>query len=1121
MLNIYFGREAVDHEKFIYSKVDPKGRALIIVPDQYTLEAERRLFKETGVKALMDVEVTSMSRLGSRLLNELGGSTRTFIDKYGRHMILSQVIREHGDELQIFRRVGGKASFLEMVNNFISEMKQYNAGPDELEEVMSQVEEGSYVYRKLSDLDLIFSEYEKAISGKYTDSEDYIDLFLGKIGQSELIRGNRVWIYGFDSFAPKAMSVIGELMTYADEVNVVLSCSYDKESRDSELFELGRIVTRNLIRQAEARKIGYKLTPIPESIETYPDHKKYAAARHIEREIYALPAEPFRGNEGDEIPVFVEAGNLYSEAENAAAYVLHLIRDRGYRLGDIKIVLNDQDVRGPIVKRVFDEYGLELFMDQGREALDNPIIRYILDLMDAAIGDYDTESIISMLKTGLSGMDTDEVADLENYAIKYRIRNRMWLKPFRKGSFEYAAEELERLDGLRQKAIGEVTALKEALKAETYDQFISGFYKILKEDADLTSKIERLELEQAEQDRQDLAEETDQVWESFLSTSEQIREIMGDKPFDGQDMRDLLETGLEGIRLGMLPPAKDGLVMGTMQRTRTGRIKALLVLGANEGVLPSGKHTGGLFGEEEKELFLKKGVEFCKTDPFILMEEKMGIYRNLSRSGEKLYISYSMSDLDGNSSKPSSVWMKLRELFPEASVKRDAVSERNMKFLFNSAPGGLKHLANALERYSEGEALPELTEEALDWYKVNDSEKLNGIRDGLSFTNKAEDLGKEMASRLFKKDPSYDMSISPSRLERFSRCPFSHFVRYGLDPEERRLFQVAPREIGDVYHNCLMKMTDKLSVPGLPLTDPRSPWMTITDEDLKAMIEGFVDEEAAQYREGLFGLGHEEEYRTRRIKNAAVEVAANLVEQVRAGAILEGRFEEPFGRGQRIPPVVIDIKDGDGTAKAYIEGKIDRVDFLPGDRVKIIDYKTGDEKFSVNEAEKGYRLQLMLYLEAALGGEKKPAGVFYFHITEPMINMTGEHDPENDPDGAEKLKKEITKGFRMNGVLVDDPEVIRSVAGDFEGFSDIVSLRKTKDGIVGTSSDKILSEEDFEAMREKVAETVAEKTAELLRGRVAINPMKTGERSACAFCTYKGICRFDTIFEGNKWNPVD
>ena len=104
-----------------------------------------------------------------------------------------------------------------MVNNFISEMKQYNSGPDELETIKAQVEEGSYVYRKLSDLELIFGEYEKAISGKYTDSEDYIDLFLGKIGKSELIRGNKIWIYGFDSFAPKALSVIGELMTYAEE----------------------------------------------------------------------------------------------------------------------------------------------------------------------------------------------------------------------------------------------------------------------------------------------------------------------------------------------------------------------------------------------------------------------------------------------------------------------------------------------------------------------------------------------------------------------------------------------------------------------------------------------------------------------------------------------------------------------------------------------------------------------------------------------------------------------------------------------------------------------------------------------------------------------------------------
>ena len=285
-----------------------------------------------------------------------------------------------------------------------------------------------------------------------------------------------------------------------------------------------------------------------------------------------------------------------------------------------------------------------------------------------------------------------------------------------------------------------------------------------------------------------------------------------------------------------------------------------------------------------------------------------------------------------------------------------------------------------------------------------------------------------------------------------------------------------------------------------------------------------MKEETSNYREGLFKLGKEEEYRTSRMNEAVVEVCRNLVEQVRAGAILEGRFEASFGRGQKIPPIAIDTVIDGKHEKAYIEGKIDRVDYLPDSRVKIIDYKTGNEKFSIKEAEKGYRLQLMLYLEAALGGEKKPAGVFYFHISEPMINMTGKGDPESDPEGVEELKKAIAKEFKLNGILVDDPQVIKSIAGDFEGFSEIIPVRVNKDGdysSTGKGEGQMLTEDQFSDLRGKVADTVSEKVAELLKGKVAINPMKTKDRSACTYCEYKGICRFDTIFEGNKWNPVD
>ena len=249
-----------------------------------------------------------------------------------------------------------------------------------------------------------------------------------------------------------------------------------------------------------------------------------------------------------------------------------------------------------------------------------------------------------------------------------------------------------------------------------------------------------------------------------------------------------------------------------------------------------------------------------------------------------------------------------------------------------------------------------------------------------------------------------------------------------------------------------------------------------------------------------------------------------MVEQVRAGQIVKNSFEASFRRGGEIKPIKIDA----GGETVYIEGKIDRVDYLPDNRVKIIDYKTGNETFSVTEAKEGYRLQLMLYLKAACEGSQlgqdgpqggpqkgKPAGVFYFHITEPMINMT---DKEVD---METLEHEIQKNFKLNGVMVDEPGVIESIAGDFSGFSEIVPLRANKDGsIKGTGKENLLSEEDFAQLQEAVTEKVTEICRDFVEGKIDIHPMKTKTRSACTYCEYKGICRFDTAFDGCEYNVI-
>ncbi|MBR3705629.1 MAG: PD-(D/E)XK nuclease family protein, partial [Firmicutes bacterium] len=652
---------------------------------------------------------------------------------------------------------------------------------------------------------------------------------------------------------------------------------------------------------------------------------------------------------------------------------------------------------------------------------------------------------------------------------------------------------------------------EELFKKETNGAFIEALYRYLYEDARLPEKIMTFMEHQEAEGRLDLAEETSQIWGSLVGILDQMAEIAGEQPFEPRSFAELLKTGLGQVEIGVLPPTKDGLMMGTMQRTRTGKIKALVVVGANEGLLPQEKPVAGLFGTEEKELFAGRGVEICKVDAVRLMEERLGIYRNLSRPTDYLYVSYSAADEEGSLARPSAIFNKLQELFPQAEVQRDVLNRPDYCDLINSNVSGLRHLTEALQGVCEGADLPGEWEETLSWYKQTHPEKLESIGNGIGFTNKQEDLGRQAADALFKKDPEQALSLSPSRLEKFSRCPFSHFVLYGLKPEERRIFEIAPREIGDIYHECLMQLTRKLTVPGVEVTAPESPWMTITEDQCRSFAEAVVISQADSYREGLFRQGNEENYRTQRVVDICQKVCWVVVEQVRAGQIEDCRFEVPFGRGREIRPVEVQL---DGQT-AYIEGKIDRVDYLRGDRVKIIDYKTGNEVFDIDEAQAGYRLQLMLYLAASMEEKRKPAGVFYFNISEPLIDSSAK---EADPA---EIADKVRKNFKLNGVIVDDPAVINSVAGDFTGYSDILPLRRSKDGEISpTGKGGLLTEEEFGQLQDAVGAKVVEICQNLADGDINIHPMKTRDRSACTYCQYKGICRFDTIFEGCSYNII-
>ena len=1105
MLHIYYGRESLNKEKFMYEQIRRRGYGLehpvlVIVPDQYTLEAERQAFQWLEKPALLGLEISSMSRLGHRILSELGGAGRAFVDKYGRQMLLTRIVRDMEEDLLVFRGRKASSSFVEMVNNFISELKQYGVSPEALEEIRDRIPEKELLHRKLTDLGHIYRRYQEEIEGKYTDSEDYVDLFVGKIGQSRILRGASVWVYGFDSFAPKSMEVLRGIMAAAAEVNVVLTL--DRGCRDAALFGLTEAVLRNLL--AAAEECGCERGEILPIDDSYAEGGRVQGIAHLEKELYAIPKDPAARHEGITL---VEAANIYNEAESAAAFVLHLLRDKGYRKRDIVLVCNDLANSGQVIDRVFQEYGLPVFHDNKRSITDSPVASFLLSMLEVVHGKWKTRDIIRTLKAGFVELPAEEIERLEIYAGRYRIRGSMWKKEFLYGTHEYGDDGLWELNCTREKVCALFQGLERIVsEAETVREFAEKYYAYLTEDLEMDAHLQALVRRQEEAGLGDLAEETEQIFRMVLHVLDQIVELIGEDPFRLEEFLEIFQVGLEQIQIGILPVSVDDLLMGTMQRTRTGKVRALVVMGANDGVLPCQVEDTGLFALSEIDRIYEEGFEICKVDSVRRNEEQLAIYRNLSRPSDHLWISWSAAGTTGEAMTRSELIDDILQVFPGIPVEPDVVNAADALELIGGPMSTLRHMVEYRRHHKGAGTAGEagLWAEVADWYREHDPAMMEKVEQGLDFRN-APDALQGRSTVLFGERGGI-VSLSPSRLETYARCPFRYFLQYGLHPKEDRTFEISPLELGDIYHLCFMKVAEELTSKAL--------WETVDRQTCASMVECAVNEIAAEYRDGLMGLSNEEKYRTRRIKDTCAAAIWMLILQVREGKIDHSLYELPFGARRPLPP--IELKRGDQTL--YIEGKIDRMDVLKSGRVNIIDYKSGDNQLKKEEIQAGYRLQLMLYMKAASGEEREPAGMFYFHIYDPRFDA--EKLKKGGGDSAEQIQEQLRKAFFLKGILVDEGDNVEAIAGTFEKQSLVTAISNSKGGLKGTSASLLMTESEFHQLAEAVDEKLDELADQMLAGEIPISPMRSGNRKPCDFCDYQSVCRFDTAFEGCQYRWV-
>ena len=663
------------------------------------------------------------------------------------------------------------------------------------------------------------------------------------------------------------------------------------------------------------------------------------------------------------------------------------------------------------------------------------------------------------------------------------------------------------------------------------------------------------------------AAETAQIWNAVCGILDQIIRVIGSEKISNVQLREMISTGLQSLEIGLVPSAADCVIIGTLQRTRLSKSPILIVTGANEGVLPMSGGDNGLLTERELELLEDLKYTITKRDEVRRQEEQLAIYRMFSLPSEHLFVMCSLADQDGRSITPSAVFSVLAEL-EGVSVLGD-LGKLDVFEQIASRKGSLAFMADAMQGYLENGRIDEAWLAAMNWYEKQDPDSISKIMQGLDFDHRVSRLEADFADSLYFGDRD-SMNVSASRLETYSSCPFRYFIEKGLRAEDPDAFETSGGSRGDVFHKALQvlsaRLTEVTHAAGLTVTDPDSPWMTITEDDCKAQVESIIREETAGYREGVYLSDNETKLQLEKIITTCSEIAWAMIGQVRKSRVKDMFFEEPFGtRSKRLAPIEIELERG---KKAVLSGIIDRLDIIdvpaaeesgdpaaagdsgdpddsgaptaPGDAcdlptsggfdaVRVVDYKTGQDEINLDHIREGYKLQLMVYMNVAgqsADSDMKPAGVFYFKIKELEENADKKTDTASL---GRELEDRIAKSCRLEGIMVRDENILRAMDGTIAPTetSTVLPLKQNKDGeIKQTASGELLSSEEFDELCNLTMEHVRQICQDIQSGRIDIEPKKekgsSGRytKTSCRYCAYKSICLFDTSFRSCRYKLV-
>lgn len=1060
----------------VADELDEKRRlgqdAILLVPEQLTLQAERDLMDRLHLDGLFLIDVLSPSRLYERILESSGRDSREPLSSSGRRMAVSLALERLEDKLGYYGALASRRGFVEKTSALITDLKRGGMTPELLREYAGKLPSG-ISREKLLDLSLIYAQYESVLGGRFSDSEDQLAYVAGRLESSTYLCGKHLYVYGFDTLPDQMMRFLAAAAHRCESLTVALLCD-GVSAPDGDLFLPVRQGVGRFMELLEQEGLSARMIPLPgKSLGTAP------VFEHLDRELFTL--QPKRFTEPQQQVYAFDGLSPHEEATLMSRQVMRLMAE-GMDVERIAVLYPDSNGYGFAVSTALRDSGIPFYADRKLPALSHGLVRYLMCAMRAISDGYRNRDVLGLLKSGYAPLAYDECCRLENYAFTYGIDRERWIRPFTRGT---EAEQTD-CEALRQRLMEPLLRVRAALvAARSAAQSMEAVFSLL-EDIHAYETLKQEEEKLLAAGLSVRQNQNSQVWQAVLKLMDQMVRLSDQSRIPLKHIATRMECGFSALSLATLPPAGHMLHVGTLGHSLPENVDALFLMGLSDSVLQ--RETQSLLTPEERRQAQEEtGCFLGLTDENRIRFAKIDLKRAMTLPARYLFLSCAKTSPEGAALRPLPLLNKLTEQLI-AQVTLSPVTAEELPL---SATQALAELSLALRAQRDGMGESGLSETHRQWLRKllenrHTAPAAMRLLRAVRYDGSASPITPAQAQRLFG-----DETLSISRLEEYARCPFKHFLHYGLRPNVLKEWIIDPIETGNFYHDALNRFAQ------LARREPAYP--DIAPERVRQMAEEAMEPGREEALKGPMGDGERNLWRFHLAEDVVRRAAQVITDQLAAGEFSVWRTEASFGYENGLPPIILSLPDG---REVTLRGRIDRIDrFDMEDSVylRVIDYKSSQQQLEANRAWWGLQLQLLLYLDvctAAIPGGK-PAGAFYFYVADPLV--------EAESDLTEVVEKQLRSLFRLKGITLYDVEVIAAMDS---GETPCVLPPLVQQSGEMRKDAHALTLPQMSALIEHARAEATRLAQELLDGGTAISPMRDG-MAACEMCDYRSVCHFD------------